>query len=132
MNRRLSTLRLLLAVTAWLAQLCVPVVHAASMAASDAGAAAWCGQTSPAMRAKLAQLPAEVRQILEDGAAHAGQVEACKQLCAASTTPIVDATVPMPVALRLAGLDILPRPATPAVVPPRDSRPPPRGPPLHA
>jgi hypothetical protein len=74
---------ILLALLAWLAQLCLPAAHASVMAAQDTGLAAWCGERSPALAARIAALPDEVREILERGAAHdAGAHPDCLQFCA--------------------------------------------------
>lgn len=73
-----------LALFAWLAQLCLPAAHAAAMAGQHAGIATWCGDFSPAMAQKLAQLPDEVREILAKGAAHDSAPQDCIQFCASA------------------------------------------------
>lgn len=83
-SRPPSRLTLALAFIAWLAQLCLPVVHAATMPAGADGMALWCGAGSPAIEARLAELPREIRQILDPGAAHAELQEHCEQHCASS------------------------------------------------
>lgn len=120
-----------IALFAWFAQLCLPTAHAAVMAQQDAGMAAWCGVDSPALQAKLAQLPDEVRKILEKGSAQAEQHMECVSFCASAggaSLPPVSPTV----ALRAAGLESVVAFPIPA---PRGSiivSPPVRGPPLHA
>jgi len=77
-----------LVLVAWLAQLCLPVAHAASMAApSHAPAAAWCGDPANAQEA-VALLPAEIRAALGLDEADVGHLAHCAQLCAIGTTPV--------------------------------------------
>lgn len=96
-----------LALIAWLAQLCLPVAHAAAMAQPEAGLATWCGGFSPAMTQKLAALPDEVREILQKGSAHSGHHQDCAQHCA---NPVGGAPPPaaVTVSLRAAGLEAAP------------------------
>ena len=101
-----------IALIAWLAQLCLPVAHAAVMAQPEAGLATWCGEFSPAMTQKLAALPLEVREILQKGSAQAGQHQDCAQLCANAAAGALPPT-PVTVSLRAAGLEAAP--AQPAV-----------------
>lgn len=120
-----------IALFAWFAQLCLPIAHAAVMAQQDAGMAAWCGVASPALKAKLATLPDEVREILEKGSAQAEQHAECLSFCAnggGANLPPVATTV----ALRAAGLEVPPALAIPAAREGRTLSPPVRGPPLHA
>ncbi|MGQ0699496.1 MAG: hypothetical protein ACT4PZ_14775 [Panacagrimonas sp.] len=120
-----------LALFAWLAQLCLPVAHAAAMAKQDAGLATWCGPLSPGMARQLAQLPDEVRDILEKGTAQADHQQDCVQLCAnASGTGLPAPSVT--VALRAAGLEAAP--AAPMLRAHQSfaSSPQPRGPPLKS
>lgn len=94
MSRRVrQQLTLALAVFGWLAQLCLPVAHAAAMSTSKAGVATWCGVGSRALQAKLAELPESIREILERGATQAEQQDRCAQLCAsvAGGSPLVAA-----------------------------------------
>lgn len=120
-----------IALFAWFAQLCLPTAHAAVMAQQDAGMAAWCGVESPALRAKLAALPDEVREILEKGSAQSDQHAECLSVCAnagGASLPPMSPTAE----LRAAGLEAV---VEPAIAAPRDSQtvsPPVRGPPLHA
>lgn len=115
-----------IAILGWLAQLCLPVAHAALMADGKAGFAAWCGAGSPAMQAKLAQLPQDVREILQKDVG--GGDHSCLQLCssaAGSSLPPISATG----VLRTAGIEAVP---VAAVAPPQRSHagpPPARGPP---
>lgn len=133
MKPRLTSLRVMLALVAWLAQLCLPVVHAASMAASDAGALAWCGKgSSAALQAKIAQLPAEIRQILEDGATQTDHVDDCAQLCAVSGGAALIEPVAVTVALRTAGLEILAPTSVPSSLHSHGAPPPARGPPSYS
>lgn len=96
-----------IALIAWLAQLCLPVAHAAVMAQPRAGLATWCGEFSPAMTRKLAALPLEVREILQQGSAQSGAHQDCSQLCANAAS----GAVPPPavtVSLRAGGLETAP------------------------
>ncbi len=105
MTARPDSLRVLIALVAWLAQLCLPVAHAASMAGSGLGAVAWCGKDAPALQAKLAELPSEIRQILERGGVKSEHVENCSTLCAATGAPALPEPVVITVALRAAGIE---------------------------
>ncbi|MGQ0502460.1 MAG: hypothetical protein ACT4P0_07620 [Panacagrimonas sp.] len=119
-------LTLLIAIFGWLAQLCLPMAHATLMADGNTGLSAWCGAGSPAMKARLAALPPDVREILQKDVG--GSDPSCVQLCSAAAgggLPPIGATV----ALRAAGVEIVP---VAAVVPPQRSHagpPPARGPP---
>lgn len=96
---------LVLALLGWLAQFCLPLAHAAAMAEGGLGVAAWCGQNSPALEAKLAELPADIRDILKDSLGHAEQAsDNCSDLC---VTPLGGAlpAAPATVALRAAGIE---------------------------
>ena len=128
----LRTRRLIwIALIAWLAQMCLPSAHAAVMARHDAGLSGWCGSFSPAMAAKVAALPDEIRDIIAPGADdHAAMQAECLLLCAGSLAGAMPAdaivavsmpafAVETPVAIADANPQPLPTP-----------RPPPRGPPL--
>ena len=118
-----------LALLAWAAQLCLPAAHAAVMAQQEAGLATWCGASSPAMAQKIAQLPAEVREILQKGSTQAEQHQDCAQFCLSAIDDGLAAPA-VTVRLREAGLEA--RTAAPVLHPARehDTRPPVRGPPL--
>jgi len=83
-NRRLlARLRLGLVLLAWLAQLCLPMGHAALMAAPQGQASWWCGDQDGALE-MWAALPAELRAGLDaptgsDGKNHP---PGCAQFCA--------------------------------------------------
>jgi hypothetical protein len=131
-SRPPSRLTLALAFVAWLAQLCLPVVHAATMPVGTDGMALWCGAGSPAIEARLADLPREIRQILDPGAAHAELQEYCEQHCASSAgnsglPPAVAGFVPC-------ATDAEPVIALPFQIPHRahGAPPPARGPPLSS
>lgn len=120
----------MLALMGWLAQFCVPLAHATAMAERGLGVAGWCGQGSPALEARLAELPLEIREILKDSLSHGEHLsQTCADLC---VTPSPGA-LPVPattVALRAAGIEppAVDRPALPRLAPaPRT--PPVRGPP---
>ena len=83
-SRPPSRLTLALAFIAWLAQWCLPVVHAATMPVDTDRMALWCGAGSAAIEAHLAEMPREIRQILDPGAAHAELQERCEQHCAST------------------------------------------------
>jgi hypothetical protein len=119
-----------IALFAWLAQLALPSAHAAAMARHDAGISGWCGKFSPAMAAKVATLPDEIRDIIAPGAdEHAAMQAECLLLCAGTLGAAMPAgavaTVPTSVFVTEAPLAL--------ADPHRDSRsalrPPPRGPP---
>ena len=72
-----------IALFAWLAQLCLPSAHAAVMGGHAAGLSGWCGGYSPAMAAKVAALPDEIRDIVAPHAdAQAAMQAGCLLLCA--------------------------------------------------
>lgn len=120
-----------IALFAWLAQLCLPAAHAAVMGRHDAGLSGWCGNLTPALAAKIAALPDEIRDIIAPGAdGHAAMQADCLLLCAGtvgvalpSDTAVAAAhptfAIEAPASLAEANPQPLPTP-----------RPPPRGPPL--
>ncbi|MBV61245.1 MAG: hypothetical protein CMH65_08090 [Nevskiales bacterium] len=124
--------RVFAALVAWLAQLCLPMAHVASMASSAAGALAWCGTGSVALQARLAQLPVEIREILLDGATQTDDVDDCAQLCAATGGPALVEAVPVTVALRAAGLGVLIAEFASPAFRPHGAPPPARGPPSYS
>lgn len=123
-----SRLLLAFALFAWLAQVCLPVAHAAVMAEQNAGLATWCGPLSPGMSAKLAQLPTEVREILQKGSAQAEQHQDCMQFCAGAATDALHRVNPT-ILLRAAGLEPAAPPALENAHRPVWPKPPARGPP---
>nr|ALV86645.1 hypothetical protein [uncultured bacterium 50] len=120
-----------IALFAWLAQLCLPGAHAAVMARHDGGLSGWCGNFSPAMAAKVAALPDEIRNIIAPGAdQHAAAEAGCQLLCAGSAGTAMPAdgnpASSMPafaIEIPIARADSNPQPLP-------TLRPPPRGPPL--
>ena len=121
-----------LALVAWLANLCLPVAHAAVMAQHGGGGLAWCGPNSDALSAKLSLLPAEVRTAIQKQNEAQNQSIKCPHFCASATAtglPPVSVTV----ALRAAGLET---PPLPVVVPVdhayRPAPPPATGPPSRS
>lgn len=129
MSRRVrQQLTLALVVFGWLAQLCLPVAHAAAMATSKAGVATWCGAGSPALEAKLAELPESIREILERGAAQADQHDSCAQLCAtvAGGSPLAAAAG---IELDAASLEVAVAKPQQLSLRPQGAPPPARGPP---
>lgn len=122
-------LRLGLVLLAWLAQLLLPLAHAA-MPVAPAAASGWCGNPAQA-QAVLAELPPELRPAADPVGASAQHLDVCAKLCAVAATPPL-ATVPAPtLALRTARLE----PAAPAAPEPAGRepapRPPSQAPPLH-
>jgi hypothetical protein len=112
MRRTARRLCSALVLVAWFAQLCLPVAHAALMAAPGAGISGWCGDPSRA-RAFLADLPAEIREGLDlNGTAAVDHALDCAQLCATCSPPPIVA-VAATVVLRAAGLEPEPQ-AVPA------------------
>lgn len=133
MSPRLSSLRILIAVVAWLAQLCLPAAHAASMAAAGAGAATWCGKSlSPALQAQIAALPPEIRHILEEGASKGERTSECAQLCVTSGGLAPPVSLSPTVALRAAGIEAVAAGPTPSQRPALGAPLPARGPPARA
>ena len=123
-----------IALFAWFAQLCLPAAHAAVMARHDAALPGWCGSFSPAMAARIAALPIEVRDIIAPGAdEHASAMQAeCLLLCAGAMGAVLPAAASPAATLTasaveraVAIVDTDPR-ALPSL------RPPPRGPPPNA
>lgn len=114
----------------WLAQLCLPLAHAALMADRGPRVAAWCGQDSPALQSKFAELPTEIREILEGSLGHGEQLsDTCASFC---VTPhaVVAPEPPPTVALRAAGIESLVNTtAGEQLLAPRSNTPPVRGPP---
>ena len=122
----------MLALLGWLAQFCLPLAHASVMAERGLGVAAGCGKCSPALEARLAERPAEIREILKGSLTHGEHAsETCADLC---VTPASGAAPSLPptVALRAAGVE---GPAIErAAAPPRSpipGTPPVRGPPAR-
>ncbi len=109
-------LRLSLALLAWLAQLCLPIAHAAMMATPPAAMAGWCGDSARFL-ALVAEQPAEFADALdleEPGKASPQQLADCAKLCATAATPALLPAMAPTVALRAAGLE----PATALAAPP--------------
>ncbi len=100
-----------LALLAWLAQLCLPAVHASAMAAQRADLLGWCGEPSLAL-AVASALPDEIREGLGLDSASADHLAGCDALCASGAAPPVPA-VANTVVLRAAGHERAPaeRPA---------------------
>lgn len=120
-----------IALFAWLAQLCLPSAHAAVMTRHDAAVSGWCGSFSPAIAAKVAALPEEIRDIIAPGSdQHAAMQAECLLLCAGSVGIAMPAPTPlsasMPAYAVEAPLSIAHANPQPLATP----RPPPRGPPL--
>lgn len=124
-----------LAVLAWLAQLCAPMAHAATLASAPAGMPGWCGaQPSPAAAAAIAQLPAELRDALlgsgDASKATASHLSNCAQLCVACSLAAPPLRISPTVALRLASLEApLPAPRPAPTVRQAAAPPPAHGPP---
>jgi hypothetical protein len=76
-----------LVLLAWLAQLCMPVAHAAMTTSSSGSMAAWCGDPANASEA-AAVLPAEIRNALDLDAHSADHRANCAKLCAVGSTPV--------------------------------------------
>lgn len=114
----------------WLAQLCLPLAHAALMAERGLGVAAWCGQDSSALQSKFAELPTEIREILKGSLGHGEQLsDNCADFC---VTPhgVVAPVPPQTVALRAAGIETPVSTTTgEPLLAPRSNTPPVRGPP---
>ena len=120
----------MLALLGWLAQFCLPLAHASAMAERGLGVAAWCGQGSPALEARLAELPAEIREILKDSLTHGEHAsETCADLCVTPSSGALPSPPPT-VALRAAGIEqpVVERAASPSRAP-LPGAPPVRGPP---
>ncbi|QBK05478.1 hypothetical protein DW355_12685 [Hylemonella gracilis] len=82
-RRPFSRLRLGLVLLAWFAQLCLPMGHAALMAAPQAQASWWCGDQDGALE-MWAALPPELRAGLDAPAGTDGKHHppGCAQFCA--------------------------------------------------
>lgn len=124
---------ILLASLAWLAQLCLPLAHAAQMSRDGGGVVAWCGDgdgLAPALRARIAAFPPELRRILMPVA---GNTSTPNDHCAEHCSPGGGgAQLPAPAptaALRQAGLEPAVAAATPSPRAPCASPLPARGPP---
>ncbi|MGH6784334.1 MAG: hypothetical protein ACREBP_06875 [Sphingomicrobium sp.] len=120
-----------IALFAWLAQLCMPSAHAAVMARHDGGLSGWCGNFSPAMAAKFAALPDEIRDIIAPGADdHATAKADCRLLCGGTAGIALPADAGGTSSIPAFAIE---SPTTIADANPRRQptlRPPPRGPPL--
>lgn len=117
-----------IALFAWFAQLCVPTAHAALMASPDAGIAAWCGDNATGLRAQIARLDPELREILDPHATQAQAHADCALFCASGhgADPLA---APVSVLLRAAGADAAPLEPLRAPRAARSYTPPARGPP---
>ncbi|MGB0956074.1 MAG: hypothetical protein ACPGZP_08740 [Panacagrimonas sp.] len=82
--RRAKPCLTLIAVFAWMAQLAMPVVHAAQMTQGSGGIAAWCGPNSSALKAEIAKLPAPLQDILLQDVAANPDHQQCAQFCASA------------------------------------------------
>jgi hypothetical protein len=131
MRRTAFHLRTCLVLLAWFAQLCLPLAHAAVMAAPNSQMAGWCGNplSSAAFQAYLADLPDELRQGLDESGAGAHALDACAEFCAVGALPAPPATAPATLALRAAGLEPAPLPPLPPAISEPARRPPSQGPP---
>lgn len=127
-RRRLT---LALALFGWLAQMCLPVAHAAVMAEARTGGDAWCGPSSPALQAELAKLPQDIREILGKGTPQSSAHLDCMQFCA-SSGGMAMTPEPVTVVLRAAGLEEVPTSVTPPARRALAAPPPARGPPLFS
>lgn len=134
MRPAVTHLRICLVLLAWFAQLCLPLAHAALMAAPPSQMADWCGGPlrAAAYQAYLAELPSELPPGDEQPGAGAHPLDACAKLCAVATPAPPLAAAAATVALRVAGLEpapvfrLLPVVARPVL------RPPSQGPPARA
>lgn len=115
-----------LALLAWLAQLCLPMVHASAMAAQRADLLGWCGEPTLAL-AVASALPDEIREGLGLDRASADHLAGCDALCASGAAPPVPA-VANTVVLRAAGHERAPAPRSRERAP----RPPSQAPPALA
>lgn len=86
-------LRICLVLLAWLAQLCLPVAHAAMMADKPVQLSSWCGDPAQ-VRAFIATLPAELRVEVQPDGAHVHDLSPCATLCALAVTPLLPALAP--------------------------------------
>jgi len=120
----------MLAWIGWLAQLCLPMAHAAVMADGGGRAGVWCGKGSPVLRAKLAELPADIREILKGSLGHDEHAsDACAELCGTPQgqgAPLPSSSVAAHAAIADVPIDAG---LGNAVLAPRLNRPPVRGPP---
>lgn len=97
-------LPLVVVLLAWLAQLWLPVLHAAIMAAPPAVLHGWCGDPSRA-RDAVAGLPAEIREALLPDGAGADHLSSCAKLCAAGSAPPSTAVAAADTLLRTASAE---------------------------
>jgi hypothetical protein len=101
--------RAALALVAWLAQLFLPVVHAAIMASPRAEMLGWCGDPSRAAMVAAA-MPSEIREGLGLDGVSADHLVECEKLCASGSAPPLSAISNTVVALRAVGLEPAPAP----------------------
>ncbi|HKY89599.1 MAG TPA: hypothetical protein VJM11_01115 [Nevskiaceae bacterium] len=136
-HRRFHRRFVWLALVAWLAQLCLPVAHAAAMAERGGLHRGWCNTGLPAvgtevLAQKIAALPGEIRRIiLQDQAPVGDEGATCALLCAGSAPDAPLAAHAGVVLAEPAHVPLLPQPVATghgsAAIPP-----PPRGPPVAA
>jgi hypothetical protein len=131
-------LRLVLVLLAWLAQLCLPVAHAALAqggTASAGGAAAWwCGEPAR-MALAIDQLPAEIRQALQQEGDHGPSAEhlgACAELCSIGGTLAPPPLALPPQAAPQAGCEPIGQLAPAPVARAQSPTPPAQAPPVQA
>lgn len=131
MSSRLPSFRVLLALLAWCAQLCLPMAHAAVMAGQNEGPA-WCGPSAATgLQAKLAALPDEVRGIVAPEAVPDTVQDGCVLLCTAASGPALAEPLPVSVVLRAAGLEPAAAPVAFTPLRAHGAPPPARGPPAR-
>ncbi|GAP35012.1 hypothetical protein [Piscinibacter sakaiensis] len=130
---RLAAARLpsFLVLWALVAQLWLPVVHAAAMNRGDAVAGAWCGDPARA-QAVLAALPPEIRDALGGDSLGTGRMVDCAPLCALGATLPPPAAAASTVVLRDAGLEPPPRERPVPRARAQAPTPPSQGPPARA
>ncbi|MGQ0619562.1 MAG: hypothetical protein ACT4QA_06535 [Panacagrimonas sp.] len=121
----------MLALLGWLAQLCLPLAHASVMAERGLGLPGWCGVGSPALDAKLSELPSEIRDILGDRFSQGDHAsDNCAKLCVAPVGTAPPPASSPTLALRVAGLESSPVEAPPPARSGHRLTPPVRGPPV--
>lgn len=122
-------LRICLVLLAWLAQLCLPVAHAAVMADRPVQLSNWCGDPTQ-VRAFIATLPAELRVEVEPGDSHVQERHTCAVLCALAAPPVLPTLAPT-VAWRVADPEPVPAFRSIPVVHEPAHKPPSHGPPAR-
>lgn len=125
-NRRIL---LVLAVSAWLTQLLLPLSQMAWMSRSPTRIAAWCGIGSLALEIQLRQLPASISEVLQLAMPKSAYGQDCGACCHANVTSALIPPAAPHIMLQASDLGQVSEPPAPASGRRLSVPPPARGPP---